>query len=634
MLASVASLASAFAAGLRPEPDITVSEWADKYRIVAKPSPEPGPWRTSRVPYAREIMDRLSPSDPCEIVVLMKAAQGAGTEIGLNAVGCWAHRYPDSTMIVQPTVDLAKKFSRIRFDRIVEATPVLREIFQGPRTRAAASSVFLKEFGPGRDSLIFTGANSEVGLRSYPSRFGVADEIDGYPADVNGLGDPMDMFIQRTGAFRNRKIFILSTPTTEEVSSIAKWYKSGDQNKFNIPCPLCGWVQPLIWGADRARTGEPGGMRWPKGSPDLVRYQCEKCGDSFEEWRKVDVMARGEWIPGYPMNGRGKIRSYQIWAAYYPYGWPENAWSNLAAQWETVHQDPVRLKTFVNLKLGEPWKDPSEAKADADSILARCEAYGPELPAGVAVLNFGADVQANRIEVEIVGWGKDEESWSIDYRQLLGDTTKPQVWEQLDELLQSEYLSELGITLTIKGGCVDAGYNQEIVRKWCHERAARNIWAIIGKDGQARPVWPLKMKSPRGKKIPPIVVGVDVVKEIVYARLKIQEPGAGFCHFPVGRARDYFEMLTSEIRVPDYTGPSPKYVWRKRRASARNESLDARGYAYAHLQGLSVLRAFRLNREVEMVGALARARKAPPQILPDVIPKAFGGRNTENWLTR
>src|SRR5579863_5658573 len=106
-------IAEAFAAGLRPEAEITVSEWADKYRIVGKPSPEPGPWRTSRVPYAREIMDRLSPSDPCEIVALQKAAQGAGTEILQNAGACWMHRYPDSMMIVQPTLDLAKKFSRI-----------------------------------------------------------------------------------------------------------------------------------------------------------------------------------------------------------------------------------------------------------------------------------------------------------------------------------------------------------------------------------------------------------------------------------------------------------------------------------------------------------------------------------------
>jgi len=224
MLALLMSLllANAFAEAFRPAPELSVSGWADAHRIVTRPSPKPGKWETSLVPYMREIMDRLSPSDPCEIVALEKAAQGAGTEIGLNAVGCWMHRYADSTMIVQPTVDIAKKFSRIRFDRLVEATPVLRELVAPPRSRAAANSWQVKEFGPGRDSLVFAGANSGSALRSYPSRFGLADEIDGYPMDLDGEGNPVDLFIQRTAAYSNRKIFLLSTPTLEEISSIHK----------------------------------------------------------------------------------------------------------------------------------------------------------------------------------------------------------------------------------------------------------------------------------------------------------------------------------------------------------------------------------------------------------------------------
>ncbi len=179
-MTAAALIANAFADGLMPEPELSVAEWADKYRIVGKPSPEPGPWDTSRVPYTKEIMESLSPSSPVEIVALMKAAQGAGTEIGLNAIGCWMHMYPDSTMIVQPTVDTAKKFSRIRLDRMFEATPALRDIVADPRSRNSSNTISLKEFGPSRDSLIITGANSAVGLRSYPSRFVLGDEIDGY----------------------------------------------------------------------------------------------------------------------------------------------------------------------------------------------------------------------------------------------------------------------------------------------------------------------------------------------------------------------------------------------------------------------------------------------------------------------
>jgi phage terminase large subunit GpA-like protein len=637
-LTTAALISSAFAAGLRPEPDLTVSEWADTYRMVGKPSPEPGPWMTSRVPYTREIMDRLSPSDPCEIVVLEKAAQGAGTEIGLNFIGCCMHRYPDSSMIVQPTVDIAKKFSRTRFDRLVEATPVLRGLVAAPRSRTAANSWQLKEFGPGRDSLVFAGANSGSALRSYPSRFGLADEIDGYPLDLDGEGNPVDLFIQRTAAYSNRKIFLLSTPTLEEISAIHKWFLAGDQNHFYVPCPLCGHEQVLIWGADRAKDKMPGGIRWERGNPRTAKYQCEKCGDQFEEWRKAEILPKGFWQPGAKGNGDGKIRSYHVGSLIYPYGWPGNAWTNLAAEWERVHRDPVRLKTFVNLKLGQPWKDPSEAKADAATLLQRCESYGPELPAGVAVLTAGVDVQGNRIEAELVGWGRDEESWSIEYRVFVGDTSQQTVWGELDNWLKGEWLSELDVSLAIRGTCIDSGYNHEIVRKFCTERRGRHIWPTKGANGRDRPVWPTKLGKQRGPYMPPVIIGVDYGKEIIYSRLKLPAPGPGFCHFPraLGYDLNYFEMLTAEIRIPNYTGPAPKFVWQKKQAGARNESLDARNNAYAALQGLGITTALRLNREVDQLLKLAEARTAPPPTAPAAGTKSswLGNRGGGGWFNR
>ncbi len=613
-------IANAFADGLMPEPELSVAEWADKYRIVGKPSPEPGPWDTSRVPYTKEIMESLSPSSPVEIVALMKAAQGAGTELGLNAIGCWMHMYPDSTMIVQPTVDTAKKFSRIRLDRMFEATPALRDIVADPRSRNSSNTISLKEFGPSRDSLIITGANSAVGLRSYPSRFVLGDEIDGYPVDVDGEGDPIDLIMQRTGAFRNRKLFLLSTPTIEEISNINRWYKAGDQRKFYVPCPLCGHMQALIFGADRAKNGDLGGLRWPAGNPDLVRYQCEKCGDSFEEWRKVEILSKGIYIPEAPGNGAGKIRSYHVNALYYPYGWPENSWVNLAARWDRDHRDPIRLKTFINLKLGEPWKDPSEAKVDADVLVSRRESYGPEIPSQVAVLTAGVDVQANRLEAELVGWGRDEENWSIAYRVFPGDTSKmtngdpenqPSPWESLDQWLKSEYLSENGLSLSARACCVDSGYQTAVVTRFCGERYSRKVWAVKGRSGP-HPVWPKRVNRQRGQYPPPFIVGVDSAKENVYARLKLIDPGPGFCHFSTEWDKDRFEQLTAEVRIPDYTGPAPKFVWRKKVAGSRNEALDCRTYAYAALCGLSASTAFRLNEEVASMNRKAGARLIAP----------------------
>jgi phage terminase large subunit GpA-like protein len=638
MSSAAALVASAFCAGFRPEPEMTVSQWADTYRWVGKPSPSPGPWHTWRVPYTREIMDRLSPSDPCEIVAVMKGAQGGLSEVGLNALGCWMHQHADSTMVVLPTIGNAKRFVRIRFDRMVAESPALTGLVAEPRSRDGSNTAQLKEFGEGRDTLVFVGANSSSDLSSYPSRFVIADEIDRFPADVDKQGSALDLLIQRTGAMASRKIYLVSTPTLDGASYIQVWFTAGDQNRFYIPCPLCTRVQTLVFGADRAKTGEPGGLRWPKGEPDQARYQCEHCGDLFEEWRKVESLQRGEWRPSAPGNGGGKIRSYHMNALIYPHGWPENSWSNLAATWERVHANPVALKTFVNLKLGEPWKDPTEAKADASTLQARCEAYGPELPAAVGALTFGADIQANRIEAELVGWAPEEESFSIDYRVFLGDTGNlaDPVWAEFDGWLKGEWLSELGIPLSMRAGCVDASYNQQVVTQFCHERRGRNVWATKGKEGYGRPVWPFRLgKQKPGKLPPPHIVGVDTAKEIVYARLKIAAPGPGFCHFPVGRPIEYFEGLTSEVRVADYSKPVPVYEWRKKTAGIRNEPLDARDYAYAALKGLEHLTGFRLNAECARLRELAEARLHPkePTAPPAPKPSWFGGRG-QGWLNR
>jgi phage terminase large subunit GpA-like protein len=609
-VATAASLVSAaFAEGLRPERDVLVSEWADAHRIVGKPSPETGEWRTSRVPYTREIMDNFSPSSPVEITVLMKAAQGAGTEILLNVLGCIMHRYPNPTMLVLPTSGAAKKFVRSRLDRMIELTPAVRGVVARARSRESSNTGSVKEFGG--TELIILGANSSVDARSYPAQNLLMDEVDGYPPDLDHQGSTTDLLIQRTAAYRGRKIMMVSTPTLEEISAISYWYKAGDQRLYFIPCPLCQREQSLIFGADRVKDGRLGGLRWPKGEPDKVRYQCEYCGDHFAEWQKIEPIAKGAWEPQAADVGRGKIRSYQINALYYPYGWPGNAWHNLAAQWDTEHKDPIKRKTFWNLKLGLPYADPTEAKASVDVLMVRRETYGPTLPAGVALLTANVDVQGNRLEAELVGWGRDEESWNIEYKVFPGDPgdVKNPVWKELDDWLNGEWLSELGISLGIRACCVDAGYHTETVRKFCSERKNRRIWATIGRVGQGRPVWPTKLRKQTGPLVPSVMIGIDTIKEVVYTRLKIQVPGPGFCHFPMERDRYYFEMLTAEVRVPDYTGPTPRYEWKKKTPGARNEALDNRGGAYAALQGLGVTTAIRLNREVEHMQAAAEARR-------------------------
>ena len=616
-----------------PRAPLTVSEWADAFRIVGKPSPEEGKWRTSRVPYTREIMDNFSPDSPVEITVLMKAAQGAGTEILLNVLGSIIHRNPNSTMLVLPTTGTAKKFVRTRLDPMIEICPEVKSAVARSRTRDASNTTSIKEFGDSQ--LVITGANSGPDLRSYPSKNALCDEINGYPRDLDGEGGPVDLVIQRTAAFRGRKIGLVSTPTIEDFCEISKWHKKGDQRLYLVPCPLCGREQDLIFGEDRASDGRPGGLRWPKGEPDKVRYQCQFCGDSFDEWEKIELLARGLWVPQAPGVGGGKIRSYQINALYYPYGWPGNAWKNLAAGWESDHRDPIKRKTFWNLKLGLPYKDPTEAKADANELMARCEAYGPEIPRQAAILTAGADVQANRIEVELVAWGKEEESWSVEHRVFLGDTTKtvstdpmhPSPWEQLDAWLSGEWLSELDLPLRISALCVDAGYLTHTVAAWCSSRFTRKVWATLGRDGR-RAIWPKKPGRSKANRAPVFVIGVDSAKENVYARLRLAEPGPGFLHFPIGHPINYFEQLTAEVRIPDYTGPIPAWRWKKKTKGARNEVLDCRVNAYAALCGL-VAGILKLNQEVDGLQRIAEARAAAR--LAPIMPSEIVQTSARPW---
>lgn len=625
-IAMLSLLANAFAEGFAPLPDVTVSQWADKYRFIGKPSPEPGEWRTDRVPYMREIMDRMSPSDPCEICALMKATQGAGTEGGLNFLGCYMHLYPRDMMMVLPTIKIAQKFSRKRLDRMIADTPALRGLVSAPRSRDASNNALLKEFGPGRDSLILTGANSAADLRSDPVPVVYADEVDGYPIDVEGEGNPLMVLIERTGAYAGRKILMTSTPTRKG-GNIHHWFLAGDQNEYHLPCPLCKHMQTLVWGADRIKRDELGGVRWPRGYPDQARYQCEKCGDQFEEWKKIDILPRGEWRPTARGNGAEQnIRSYHVGGLIYPYGWPGKKWTNLAAEWEREHAKPLYRRSFVNLKEGLPYDDPAETVSDAKMLFARCEPYGPEVPAEVALLTAGCDVQGNRIEVEVLGWGEGEETWSIDYRVLVGDTARidGKVWKELDDLLAGEWLSETGLTLGIRAACVDASYQQDLVRKWCGARRNRNIWPVIGRDGQNRPVWPTRAAKPPRPGKPPsaIVLGVDAVKVTVYARLNQLEPGPGYSHFPIGRTLDQFEMLTSEICVPDYSGPIPSWHWKKKHEGVRNEWFDCRNYNHGAKAGLEFTTAFRLDREVEKWKSLTAARAAGKPVVPFVPRRA------------
>ena len=238
-------LGRSFLSGLAPDPiHLTVSQWADKYRMLSsKSSAEPGRWSTDRTPYLRAPMDALSPSDPCETVVLLFGSQLGKTETGLNWVGSIIDLAPGPMLMVQPTDKMSDKVVNQRLDPAIKESPRLAKKVSTKKSRDGSNSMEQKDFEGG--TLMLSGANSSSNLASMPVRYLFMDEVDRYPLDVNEEGDPVSLARARTRTFGNSKELVTSTPTIDGASRVQSEYDLTDQNEFYVPCPDCGHKQTL-----------------------------------------------------------------------------------------------------------------------------------------------------------------------------------------------------------------------------------------------------------------------------------------------------------------------------------------------------------------------------------------------------
>jgi phage terminase large subunit GpA-like protein len=320
-----------------------VPEWADRHRRLSpRASSEPGPSRTSRTPYLKEIMDCLS-----ERVVVMKGAQLGFSEAGNNWIGYVVHHAPGPMLAVLPTVEMAKRNSRQRIEPLIEESEVLRERVAPARSRDAGNTVLAKEFRGGL--LVMTGANSAVGLRSMPVRYLFLDEVDGYPGDVDGEGDPATLAEARTRTFARRKILLVSTPTITGLSRIEREYELSDQRRFFVPCPHCGTRQWLKF--ER--------LRWPKAKPDAAAYHCDACAAEIAEHHKTKMLAGGEWLAAAENQTNAKTAGFHLSSLYSPLGW--RSWGEIATAWEAAQGSDAALKSFRNTELGETWAERGDA---------------------------------------------------------------------------------------------------------------------------------------------------------------------------------------------------------------------------------------------------------------------------------
>ena len=390
-------LLRAWVEGLTPDADLSVSQWADQYRMLAsRASAEPGRYRTSRTPYMREIMDALSPSDPAQRVVFMKEAQVGATEAGNNMIGFVISHAPGPMLAVQPTVELAKRNSRQRIDPLIEESASLRERVRPSRARDSGNTMLSKEFPGG--ILIMTGANSAVGLRSTPARYIFLDEVDAYPASADEEGDPISLAEARSLTFAHRrKVFLVSTPTVKGVSRIEREFEASDQRRYFVPCPHCGEAQWLKF--ER--------LRWDKGRPGTAAYHCEVCEQPIAEHHKTSMLEAGAWRVTAQSTDPATV-GYHLSALYSPVGWL--SWERIARGWEAAQGSDDAIRAFKNTILGETWVESGEAP-DWNRLLDRKE-YWPAgtVPANALFLTAGVDVQKDRIEADVWAWGRGLES--------------------------------------------------------------------------------------------------------------------------------------------------------------------------------------------------------------------------------
>jgi len=548
---------SGFKKAFKPKPKQTISEWADSYRVLSKESAsEAGKWKTSRAEYQRGIMDAMSDSK-IHTVVVMSSAQVGKTSILENIVGFYAHYEPAPILILQPTLEMAQAFSKDRLEPMFRDTPVLRGIFSN-QAKKSNSTILHKKFNGGH--ITMAGANSPASLASRPIKILLADEVDRYPLSAGEEGDPVNLAKKRTTTFWDKKIFLCSTPTIKGQSRIEFAYENSDKRKFYVPCPECNHKQVLIWD----------NVKWEKNRPETAKYVCENCGSLLSDAKRWEMVSKGEWIAEKPTNG---IAGFHLNELYSPWVRLEDMVLNFLE----ASKNPQLLKTFINTSLGETWEEESE-KVDYTGLLKRKENYDDIVPNGVILLTAGVDIQDDRIECEVVGWGYDYESWSIDYIVIDGDPANNETWEKLEEVLFRDYNGHKITATAIDTG----GHRTKFVYQFVAKHRTKNIFAIKGSSILNAPIVNIRPNRNNEYSVPLYMVGVNSAKDVVMGYLTIEEEGSGYCHFPNYEKYDeeYFKQLTAEKR--ETTGK-----WVKTRH--RNEALDCRVYAYASLEILGGL---------------------------------------------
>lgn len=570
-----------------PESHLTVSQHAGTYRYLApERSARPGRWRNELTPYLVEIMDSVNQPGVRE-VVFVKPAQSGGSEAASNICSYFMHADPAQIQYSAETQSKADAWSTESLATMIRDTPVLANLVREARMRDSGNTIGAKKFPGGQLTIGY--ATSPATASSRPLRIVILDERDAYVPTSEG--DYCAIIQKRTATFDDSVIFKLSTPRNRmenpegspvdapRFSPIELEYENSDKRRYFVPCPHCDEFQVLVWAH----------LKWDSAETVSEAYYVCVNGCMIEHESKTEMLAKGEWRAEKPFNGCAGFHLNELYSPFVD-------WASMVKTFLDAKGNPEKLRVFVNTSLAEGWEDKID-QASVDDLQSRREGYGDYLPEGVLVLTAAVDTQGDRLEVEIVGWGLDQESWSIDYNILFGDPSQLQVWRDLKEYLTREWEYEIPIIgspdevsrfakMRVAAAAFDTGgHNTEDVYRFCRANAGRNYYAVKGASTAGKP-----LVNPPTKQGKPFVllymVGTETAKDTLAAHLMIEEHGPGFCHFPEEFERDgivyygerYFKQLRSETSVTIHPRNGTTRRWEKIKKGLRNEALDVRVY--------------------------------------------------------
>lgn len=599
----------------------------------------------------------LAPTEPgVHIITVMVCTQMLKTSLLENVFGFHAHLDPCPMLLVQPKEEAALAFSKERITPLVRATPALRQVVGTTKMRSGEESLSYKPFPGGFLALV--GAGSPDNLARRPVRVVMYDEVDKYEATREG--DPITLGDERTATFANWISIRACSPTIDDESRIAASYADSDRRRASVACPHCQHRQFLDF-FKHVHWEKDGSTHKPK----TARLSCEDCGAVWSEGDRLNALQTIRWhqtkpfsccgerhvpLDNYDLAWQGKVEDavgvvWDWWASdrhavyrakcpvcntwavpnehagftcsklFSP--WPKDSPANIAEKWLKAKDDEEKKQAWWNTQLGMPYRQRAARELEIDALVARGEQWAAEVPDGVGILTAGIDVQDYRLEIEVVGWGKDEESWSIEKEVFHGSPSTPDPWNQLDAFLKKTWSRSDGRKFAIEAACVDSGgHHTQRVYEFCKARFGRRIWAIKGESargGERNPVWPVKKPTKRSKTgFRPFVIGVNAAKDVIHSNLHKEAPGPGYMHFKADRDVSYFMQLTAERVVTKVLGGKKFRVW-EQIAGRANEALDCRVYSYAALCGLTYA-GFKLNQRCDELAILSDVGASMPVV--------------------